>query len=1201
MSPHSPKGPTTWPDGKAPATIDDFLVCLDAAGILSPAECQAFLDKLPAESRPATPKALAAELVKAGKITKFQSAGLLQGKLKYLLFGEYLVLDKIGQGGMGQVLKAEHRRMKRVVALKVMSGSEMQRPDAVRRFQREVQAAARLIHSNIVTAFDANEANGIHFLVMEFVDGQDLASIIHQRGALPADKAVDVVLQAARGLAYAHENGIIHRDIKPGNLLLDKRGTVKILDMGLARLSIGEGESGEELTNSGQVMGTVDYMAPEQALDTRHADARADIYSLGCTLYRLITGNLPYEGDTVVKKILAHREAPLPSLVGQASSLPGLDPIFRKMIAKRPDDRYQTMAEVVAELEGVRSQGSGARGQRSEGHSSPSSEVDPGLSNFLAGLSTGGKSGAAQATVRKAGTQTTGLEETIDTVAPTESTDSKLAALAGPAPATRSRLSHSSGAKRPHDYQRLYLLGTVAAGALSLAAVAAVLIWALSSGGRRAAGPKQPAAPPLIAGSKLIGVTNFALDFDGKSSYIEVVPFPIDVHKPFTVECFARPRDVRRTQGVLEIAGETPIVLLRQFDANDSGGYQWGVRHCGLNAGSLRMSPASVVFMDERVHLAAVFDGARLELFVNGQPAETTFDSPLPKPENARLIIGAMLENHLPASFFDGTLDEIRISKIARYKTKFGPPNRLPSDADTLALYHCDEGAGNELKDSSGNNRHGKVVGAKWTKVGRASQPAIVTSGVGESRDSERQKTEAERLGVPLTFNNGLGAMFMLIPRGRFVMGSPESEPGRDERYEMQREVVIPTHFYMASHEVTRGQYELLMGSLPKELQEAAGDRERPVTFVTWEDAEAFCRKLTEAEEKSTGRRYRLPTSEEWEYACRAGTQTEFYHGNRSDHLIEYAWISGNAQASPQPVGRKLPNAWGLCDMLGNVWEWAGPMPGGTFVHRGGSANNLPHQVRCAAVVPSDGNTRSGALGFRVVCELTRADTGENAAVPGQAEPTADAPALMFDGEGHRLELPAFLDKPEAFTIELWLLPRETAGSHNVFRTKVPDGGEALALSFYTKESPMFSIGHGSRWKSAVGQPATAAVWQHYACVYTDKELRLFQDGRLTGTAEVTEPLELAMRPLWIGDCGLPTNAFRGRVGEIRVSRGAAYSEDFEPVRPLPATPETLALYHLDEGAGLEAKDSSGNNRHAKITGAIWVNAKNGQPFSPPP
>ena len=189
-----------------------------------------------ASERPADAASLAKKLVQAGKLTKYQAANAAQGKAKNLVFGEYVVLDKIGAGGMGQVFKAEHRRMKRIVALKILPPLAVKSPDAVLRFQREVQAAARLEHPNIVAAFDAGEGNGVHFLVMQYVEGQDLFSLVKNHSRLPVASAIDYVTQAARGLAYAHDKGIIHRDIKPPNLLVDRDGTVKILDMGLARL-----------------------------------------------------------------------------------------------------------------------------------------------------------------------------------------------------------------------------------------------------------------------------------------------------------------------------------------------------------------------------------------------------------------------------------------------------------------------------------------------------------------------------------------------------------------------------------------------------------------------------------------------------------------------------------------------------------------------------------------------------------------------------------------------------------------------------------------------------------------------------------------------------------------------------------------------------------------------------------------------------
>lgn len=332
-----------------------FVESLSAHSILSTGELSTIRDQIPADKLETDGEFLARDLIKAGKLTKYQASNVYQGRGKGLVFGDYVVLDKLGAGGMGQVFKAQHRRMKRVVALKVLPSQATKTERNVKRFYQEVEVAAQLTHPNIVTSFDAGESHGLHYLVMEYVEGKDLSSYVSQHGTLSVEQSVNCILQAARGLEYAHGRGIIHRDIKPSNLLLDRNGVVKILDMGLARSDSTSGESGgSELTESGQVMGTAEYMSPEQAQDARTADFRSDIYSLGCSLFRILIGRPPYTGETSIQKILAHREQPIPSLRALRPDVPDtLDKLFQAMVAKKVDDRITPMSAVVKALEAI--------------------------------------------------------------------------------------------------------------------------------------------------------------------------------------------------------------------------------------------------------------------------------------------------------------------------------------------------------------------------------------------------------------------------------------------------------------------------------------------------------------------------------------------------------------------------------------------------------------------------------------------------------------------------------------------------------------------------------------------------------------------------------------------------------------------------------------------------------------------------------
>jgi serine/threonine protein kinase len=261
----------------------------------------------------------------------------------------YEILGELGRGGMGVVYKARHRLMERTVALKVIHRRLLAGHEPVERFEREVKAAAALNHPNVVTAFDAVQVGDEHVLVMEFVAGVTLAQLVERDGPLPVGIACDYARQAALGLQHAFEQGLVHRDIKPQNLMLTPQGRVKVLDFGLARLHRGEPGA---LTASGMVMGTPDYLAPEQAADPRAADIRADLYSLGCTLYFLLVGQPPFPGGTFVQKLEAHARKAPPPLCRRRPEVPaGLARVVERLLAKDPARRYQSPAEVAAALE----------------------------------------------------------------------------------------------------------------------------------------------------------------------------------------------------------------------------------------------------------------------------------------------------------------------------------------------------------------------------------------------------------------------------------------------------------------------------------------------------------------------------------------------------------------------------------------------------------------------------------------------------------------------------------------------------------------------------------------------------------------------------------------------------------------------------------------------------------------------------------
>jgi serine/threonine protein kinase len=330
---------------------------LRRTGLLSDLEFGSACSELSASGEEVTVERLLDRLAQRRQLTEYQRQLAVEGRFEELLLGNYTISGCIGAGGMGEVFKAVHRRMKRQVAIKVLSLAKVNNRGRIDLFQREIETMAQLSHPNIVTAYDADECERGAYLVMEYVGGSDLSTLVKKRRPLTLRRGTDYIAQAARGLHYAHTQRVVHGDVKPANMLLSQDGTVKITDLGLARLLNSTSPSDllhdkAASPNPNAIVGTVSFMPPEQAFRPSEVDHRADIYSLGCSLYFLLTGRLLFDEVNMYAHLVAHRDRPRPLLRdARPDAPPELEAIYQRMCAPLPADRFRSMAEVVEALE----------------------------------------------------------------------------------------------------------------------------------------------------------------------------------------------------------------------------------------------------------------------------------------------------------------------------------------------------------------------------------------------------------------------------------------------------------------------------------------------------------------------------------------------------------------------------------------------------------------------------------------------------------------------------------------------------------------------------------------------------------------------------------------------------------------------------------------------------------------------------------
>jgi serine/threonine protein kinase len=336
---------------RAPSTAEEFLQLLSRSGLVAPQLLEGFLRN--AQPLPDTAAGLANTLVAQGLLTRFQAGQLLAGKWRGFFLGKYRVLEPIPGGSMGRVLLAEHTVLGRRVALKVLPVKAEPDMAALLRFHREGRAVASLDHPNIVRAYDMDCEGALVYLAMEYIEGESLAALVNRLGPLPVELAAECVRQAALGLQHAHDAGWVHRDIKPANLLLTPAGVVKILDLGLVRSMLDTGDHLTKTHEAKHILGTLDYLSPEQVRQSSEVDGRSDIYSLGATFFFLLTGQPPFRKGMVAQKLFCH-------LIEDAEPVGNLRPdvpqeveaVVQRMLAKDPAQRYQVASEVAEALAG---------------------------------------------------------------------------------------------------------------------------------------------------------------------------------------------------------------------------------------------------------------------------------------------------------------------------------------------------------------------------------------------------------------------------------------------------------------------------------------------------------------------------------------------------------------------------------------------------------------------------------------------------------------------------------------------------------------------------------------------------------------------------------------------------------------------------------------------------------------------------------
>jgi formylglycine-generating enzyme required for sulfatase activity len=998
------------------------------------------------------------------------------------LVAGYEVLEKIGQGGMGAVYKARKLDSGEFVALKILLPS-LATPEFVKRFKRESEVVQTLDHENIVSCieFGQDRKRGLHFCALEYVEGEDLGDRVERLGALEQDDAVSIARQVARGLQHAHESGLVHRDIKPENIMVTSSGEVKVLDLGLARPV---SQEVTRLTASGMFVGSAFYASPEQAQAQSELDIRSDIYSLGATLYYMVTAHPPFEGGTVLAVLQAHvyEQVRWPAEVNPRLS-EGLCLVIARMMAKEPADRYPEPRGVARALRGLEA---GRRPAVDEKTLAASTVALAGVAPRKGRPAPPSQAAPPQGKARRAPTREqerrTGPERPAGTrrrrrvaaeAAPGKKSFVPMIAggLVAAALVVGTGVVMMGGKKKPPAAGAGEEVGTrrdAAAGVSETLPVeggteAHSRRVPTSAAGTRVVSRAEP--PPTLtldlgggATMELVyikpGVFIMGGGGDEDSKYhaagVETPKHEVAITRGFYIGRYEVTRGqfaafVKAT-GYRTKAEKQGTAYAKPPDAR----WRWAP---GVNWSD----PKFFTQTDDHPVIAVSWDDAKA--FCEWAAAKTRRGVRLPTEAEWEYACRAGSTARHFFSDQDGGMDEFawhggnsgmqthpvgqkRANAWGLHDTNGNvrewvadwydaayyakSPRENPTGPDTGDLRILRDGCwGEYVSHCRSAIRVPRSPSAPYTEGGfRAAVSLTPDEATAAARRAAARppppKTEPPPT-LTLDIGGGVEMEFVYIKPGTFVMGGTE-DFGRNHPWwgfeKPKHEVAITRGFYIGKYEVTQAQYERIAGTSPSHAKGA----NNPVGKVTWHDAAEFCRKLSQ----ETGKQVRLPTEAEWEYACRAGSTGRYCFGDDDGRLGEYAWHLGSPSRQTRPVGQKKPNAWGLHDMHGNVWEWcadwygngyyaespredpAGPRTGETRVVRGGSLRLDARRCRSAFrhhKQPSDSHEDRG---FRVAVSLSPAEAAASrrAAPPPPPRKAKPPPTLTLDiGAGVTMDL----------------------------------------------------------------------------------------------------------------------------------------------------------------------------------------------------